>query len=92
MSHRIAFIDAGRIAAIGTLPELRAGYPNKYRLSYLNGNEPIPMHRVEFFADFETARKFIGEKEINEYQLATASLEDVYFSLIGKRLNDGEDE
>ena len=92
LCHRIAFIDEGKIAAVGSLPELRAGHPNKYRLSYLNGNEALPVPRVEFFADFETARRFIGEKQIDEYQLATASLEDVYFSLIGKRLSNGEDD
>ncbi len=91
LSTRIAFIDEGRIAASGTMQELRAGYPNKYRLSYLNGNGAIGMPRVEFFRDFESARAFIGEKQIDEYSLATASLEDVYFSLIGKRLNDEED-
>ncbi len=92
LSHRIAFINAGKIVADGTLQELRARFPNKYRLSYLNGNGQIAMPHVEFFTDFAAARAFIGEKEISEYQLATTSLEDVYFSLIGERLQMEEDK
>ena len=92
LSHRIAFINAGKIVADGSLQELRARYPNKYRLSFLNGSGEIPLPHVEFFTDFAAAQAFIGEKKINEYQLAAASLEDVYFSLVGERLNDAERE
>ncbi len=92
IANRIAFIDGGKIVADGSLTELRAGFPNKYRLSYLNGNGQIAEPHTEFFADFAAARKFIGEREISEYQLATASLEDVYFSIVGKSLTDGNDE
>lgn len=92
LAKRIAFIDGGKIAADGSLQELRAAFPNKYRLSYLNGSGQIAMPHTEFFADFNAAQKYIGEKQISEYQLATASLEDVYFSIVGKSLSGAEDE
>ena len=91
LSSRIAFISGGKIVKSGTLEELRARIPNKYRLSYLNGNEQIAMPHIKFFGDFAVAQQFIYAKEISEYQLATASLEDVYFSIVGKSLSDGEE-
>ena len=91
LSDRIAFINDGKMIASGSLAELRAKFTNKYRLSYSNGNGLIAMPHVEFFTDFAAAQNFIGEKRISEYQLATASLEDVYFSLVGERLNPGAD-
>ena len=92
LSERIAFIDGGKVIADGSLSELRARFPNKYRLSFLNGDGQIAMPNVEFFEDFNAAQKYIGEKEISEYQLATVSLEDIYFSLVGKSLSDEEIE
>lgn len=91
LSSRIAFINAGKIIADGNLTELRARFPNKYRVNYLNGGGEIGAPHVEFFKDFNSAQKFISEREIAEYQLATASLEDVYFSLVGERLIDAKD-
>lgn len=91
LSQRIAFIDGGKIVADGNLAQLRARFPNKYRLSYLNGDGQIGMPRVEFFADFAAANKYIGERRISEYQLATVSLEDVYFSIVGKSLSGAEE-
>ena len=93
LSHRIAFINEGKIVADGSLQELRARFPNKYRLSYLNGNGQIALPHVEFFSDFNAAQKYIGEMQISEYQLATVDrLEDVYFSIVGKSLSDEEIE
>ena len=86
LSHKIAFINEGKIVRSGTLTELRADFPNKYRLNYLNGSGQIAMPHVEFFADFNAAQKYIGERRISEYQLSTASLEDVYFSVVGEYL------
>ena len=92
LSHRIAFINEGQIVKNGSLTELRADFPNKYRLNYLNGSGQIALPRVEFFADFKAAQKYIGEERISEYQLSTASLEDVYFSVVGKKINEEERE
>lgn len=85
LSHRIAFIKSGRIIADGTLQELRAGFPNKYRVNYLNGNGKIGIPHSEFFSDFASAREYIKTNAIDEYQVATSSLEDVYFSLVGEQ-------
>ncbi len=90
LSHRIAFINGGRIVADGSLQELRASFPNKYRVNYLNGGGQIGIPHVEFFKDFTSAQDFIRLKKISEYQLATSSLEDVYFSLIGELLETSE--
>lgn len=90
LSHRIVFVDGGRIVADGSLQELRAGFPNKYRVNYLNGGAQIGVPHVEYFPDFAAAQDFIQLKKIDEYQLATSSLEDVYFSIVGERLETGE--
>lgn len=50
------------------------------------------MPQIEFFTDFDAAQKYIGEQRITEYQLSTASLEDVYFSIVGERLSNEERE
>lgn len=92
LSHKIAFINEGKIVGSGSLTELCADFPNKYRLNYLNGSGPIALPRAQFFTDFAAAQKYIGENLISEYQLSTASLEDVYFSIVGKRLTDEERE
>ena len=84
LSDRIAFIKSGKIVADGSLTELSAGFPNKYRVNYLNGNGQIPAPHVEFFADFSAAQKFIQTNKFDEYQLSKSSLEDVYFSVIGE--------
>ncbi len=90
LSQRIAFIDDGKIVADGSLQELRQKFPSKYRVSYHNGNGKISTPHVEFFKDFAAAQDFIRLKNIDEYQLSTASLEDVYFSIVGERLETGE--
>ena len=89
LSDRIAFINDGKIVADGSLQELRAGFPNKYRVSFLNGGGLIGVPHVEFFADFAAAQQFIKAKNIDEYQLSTSSLEDVYFSIVGEHLDGG---
>lgn len=85
LSDRIAFIKSGKIIADGTLLELRAGFPNKYRVNYLNGGAQIGIPRAEFFPDFAAAQNFIKTNVIDEYQLSTSSLEDVYFSVVGEQ-------
>lgn len=84
LSDRIAFIKSGKIVADGTLQELRAGFPIKYRVNYLNGGGQISIPHTEFFSDFASAQDFIRKNEIYEYQVATSSLEDVYFSVVGE--------
>ena len=91
LSHRIAFINKGKIIADGTMGELRELFPNKYRVSYLNTNSKIALPQVKFFGDFVLAQKFISDKQISEYQIGTASLEDVYFGLVGERLSALDD-
>jgi ABC-2 type transport system ATP-binding protein len=90
LSERIAFIDDGKIVADGSLQELRQKFPSKYRVSYHNGTGKISALHVEFFKDFASAQDFIRLKNIDEYQLSTASLEDVYFSIVGERLERSE--
>ena len=85
LSDRIAFIKSGKIIADGTLLELRAGFPNKYRVNYLNGGAQIGIPHAEFFPDFAAAQNFIKTNVIDEYQLSTSSLEDVYFSVVGEQ-------
>ncbi|MBS1797406.1 MAG: ABC transporter ATP-binding protein [Acidobacteria bacterium] len=88
LSTRIAFISGGELVADGSLAALRARLPQKYRLSYANGSGPFPQPRVEFFETFAGAQQFIGDRRIGEYQLATVSLENVYFSIVGERIGE----
>jgi ABC-2 type transport system ATP-binding protein len=87
LSRRAAFINAGRIVACGTLPELRSRFPHRYRMSYTGESAAEQTH---FFETFREVEDFIKAAEPAEYQIATSSLEDVYFSLVGKRLGANE--
>lgn len=89
LSNRIAFIKAGKIVADGSLPELRQRFPQRHRLSFADdsfGGEP----QTIYFDSFPEAQEFIIRSNVNEYQISTSSLEDVYFSLAGERLNGNE--
>ena len=83
LSWRVAFISDGRIVLDDKLSLLRARFPRKYRLTFHNGGGPLEIPHVEFFDGFRSAEAFIKAKQISEYQLATASLEDFYFSVVG---------
>ena len=90
LSRRIAFINAGKIIADGTLNELRARFPNKYRVTYHSAELLFGTPQVEFFASFDDAQAHLAAFQIAEYQIATTTLEDVYFSLVGERLTTAE--
>lgn len=83
LSHRIAFINHGKIVAEGTLAELRARFPQRYRMNFLERETP----QTIFFETFDEAQKFINRSRVSEYQLAASSLEDVYFALVGEHLS-----
>ena len=86
LSHRIAFIDSGKIVAIGTLAELQERFPHRYRVRFMpNGSVGQPETR--FFKTFDEVRIFIEDSRPDEYQISTSSLEDVYFSLVGEQLD-----
>jgi ABC-type multidrug transport system ATPase subunit len=82
LSHRIAFINDGKIVADGSLQELRARFPRRYRMNFAKGETA----QTVFFDTFIEAQDFISESNLDEYQIATSSLEDVYFSLVGEPL------
>ena len=80
LSHRIAFIKNGKIIADGSLPELRARFPRRYRMNFVERETA----QTVFFDSFDAAQTFIGQANLDEYQLASSSLEDVYFALVGE--------
>ena len=86
LSQRIAFIDSGKIVALGTLAELRERFPHRYRMRFTR-NLSVSQPETLFFESFGEVQAFIQEAEPQEYQIATSSLEDVYFSLVGEQLN-----
>ncbi len=83
LSHRIAFIKGGKIVADGSLQELRARFPRHYRVNFFERETPQSV----FFETFDEAQDFISRSNIDEYQIATSSLEDVYFALVGEPLS-----
>lgn len=93
LCDRVAFINNGQIVASGTVAELRAMLPSRYRIHYTFGHESAEMPQTLFFDTFGEVQDFIKLKEPTEYQIATSTLEDVYFSLVGQDLNgNGEGE
>ena len=83
LSHRIAFINNGKIVADGSLQELRTRFPRRYRMNFFESETP----QTVFFETFDEAQDFISRTDIHEYQIATSSLEDVYFALVGEPLS-----
>ena len=93
LCDRVAFINNGQIVASGTVAELRAMLPSRYRIHYTFGHESAEMPQTLFFDTFGEVENFIKLREPTEYQIATSTLEDVYFSLVGQDLNgNGEGE
>jgi ABC-type multidrug transport system ATPase subunit len=88
LCRRIAFINAGKIVADGSLQELQARFPQKHRLSFAEKVFGEP--QIVYFDSFADAQKYIAGKQIKEYQISTSSLEDVYFSLVGERITNGK--
>ncbi len=86
LSDRIALIDAGKIVALGTLPELQSRFPLRYRLKF-TGDAAVAGTKTLFFEKFEEVQSFIENTAPVEYQISTSSLEDVYFSIVGVELN-----
>jgi ABC-2 type transport system ATP-binding protein len=80
LSHRIAFINDGKIVADGSLQELRTRFPRRYRMNFAKGETA----QTVFFDTFDEAQDFISQTNLDEYQIATSSLEDVYFALVGE--------
>ena len=83
LSDRIAIICAGRLIALGTLPELVARVSDPYRLSYRDPSRAFGDLQVRRFAAFAEVESVIRGLGLSEYSVATASLEDVYFQLAG---------
>lgn len=89
LSHRIAFVNAGKIIADGSLSELRSRFPQRYKISFPSGDAnftDLTTPRVEYFNSFSEAQDYISRVNLSEYQISTSSLEDVYFTVVGERL------
>ncbi len=87
LCDRVAFINEGLIVASGTVAELRAMFPSRYRMQYTIDQEAAEAGQIRFFDTFEGVRDFLDHEKPAEYQIATSTLEDVYFSLVGSDLN-----
>jgi ABC-2 type transport system ATP-binding protein len=90
LSDRIGIIAEGRLIAFGTLDELLARLERSYRLRYRDPLDPFGKICVRYFASFAEARAHIASAKLSEYEIARASLEDVYFRLTGERFAEGE--
>jgi ABC-2 type transport system ATP-binding protein len=83
LSDRIAIICEGRLAAFGTLADLSERVTQSYRVSY---RDPRDAQRscIRHFATLSDAQAHVTRLRLNEYQIARASLEDIYFQITGK--------
>jgi len=87
LSHRIGIISAGKMIGLGTLGELLSLLRKSYRLSYQDCGD---QQQVRYFATFAQSQRYASERQIAEYSLARASLEDVYFALTGHPFEENE--
>ncbi len=88
LSDRVAIISGGRLIACGSVPELMSGIRESYRLRWYDDTGDVRIDRYESFGDLQEC---IGRKRLSEYSIERASLEDVYFELVGSPYPD-EDE
>ena len=90
LSDRIGIISGGRLIAFGTVPELLARVRDSYRLTYHDTSSSAGDLRMCRFATFADARAHIERRNLSEYSVARASLEDVYFELTGEAFPTNE--
>lgn len=91
LSDRIAIIVGGRLLAFDTLDKLFARLERSYRLSYSDPFDPLAEACVRFFSSFEEAQAHVAREKLSEYQIARASLEDIYFTLTGEWFSKTEE-
>jgi ABC-2 type transport system ATP-binding protein len=89
LSDRIAIVSDGRVVACGSVTELMARIRESYRVTWVDCGGERHVTRWETFAD---AQASIARRGLSEYSIARASLEDVYFELVGARYPDVEIE
>ena len=80
LSDRIAIVSGGLVIAFGTVRELMARMRESHRVTWLDRDGDLQVTRWETFAD---AQAFVSRRSLSEYSIARASLEDVYFELVG---------
>lgn len=89
LSDRIAIVSAGKVIAVGTVPQLLGRLRRSYRLSYHDPADPSELC-VYRYAAFSDVQQHIDRMALSEYSIARASLEDVYFELAGEPFPDEE--
>ena len=80
LSDRVAIVNEGRVIACGSVRELMARVSKSYRVSWADDGGELQVTRWPTFADAQAAVARCG---LSEYTIARASLEDVYFELVG---------
>jgi ABC-2 type transport system ATP-binding protein len=92
LSDRVGIILGGRLVAFGSLEELLRRLERSYRVSYRDPADLEGETRARYFVSFAEARRHVEAERLSEYSIARASLEDVYFTLTGQRIEDREFE
>jgi ABC-type multidrug transport system ATPase subunit len=92
LSDRVGIIHEGRLVAFGSLEDLLGRLKRSYRVSYRDPLEPEGVMRSRYFTSFAEARRYVEAERLSEYSMARASLEDVYFTLTGQRMEEGVEE
>jgi ABC-2 type transport system ATP-binding protein len=88
LSDRVGIILAGRLVAFGSLEELLGRLERSYRVSYRDPFVPEGETHSLYFKSFAETRRYVEAERLSEYSIARASLEDVYFTLTGGRLEE----
>ncbi len=81
MSDRVGIISSGKIRHLGTISSLSATLKNRFELKMKKVSDQTQI--TKYFEDIGTAVDFIRMKKIDGFSLATISLENVYFELLG---------
>jgi ABC-2 type transport system ATP-binding protein len=87
LSDGVAVIGEGRILALGTIDELRARCRNRYKGVFEDGDGA--RHIIYGESQREVAEE-LARRQVAEYSLMRASLEDLYLELTGTELGEGD--
>jgi ABC-2 type transport system ATP-binding protein len=85
LAERVGFIERGKLLHVGTPSELAAALPHGVRVT---GYDPVTGATAfeRLFASVAEARQFVDEQRLANYAITRLRLEDVYFHLVGNRL------
>ena len=84
LSDRIGIILQGRLAALDSLPNLRAAYNLEFKISFRRDGAPDDEEEIFGTDDGELVER-VRSMGVTEYSVSRATLEDVYLTLTERK-------